>query len=427
MPGRIDRHRGDNGPVKTAATASAEPEWSVGPIPEWGQDSAFGAVVSRLLPIALLVVTWVVSLITVSPSLASSDRLVPALAATGVIVILRLLGETLLGRSRPRTGVWTVAWVVHALAILVLVLLNPFACIYAFTGYIDAERFLGERAIPVAVVVTAVLCALGQSGGVEGLRTSPQIFAALVVINVLIAGAMMRLAIDRERNVEARVQAATEIARMHQQNLALQQDLMAQARDRGAAAERERLSREIHDTVAQGLVAVITQLESVPDTVDADTGRRIQRAEQSARAGLAEARRAVHALASPLLDGRDIGEALAELVRTWSDTHDIPAQFEQDGAVAGSRHGDVLIRVAQEALANVARHAGADRAAVTLTAERDKIRLDVGDDGGGFDPARIRYGHGLASMRDRVAAVGGSFDVETVPADGCTISVAVPR
>src|SRR5690606_37683192 len=141
---------------------------------------------------------------------------------------------------------------------------NPLFCIYAFVGYIDAERFLGQRdrLTSVAVVITAVLCALGQGGGIGGVRSAPWLFAILLFVNVLIAMGMLRIAMERENHLRERERAAEALADLHRRNLALQETLMARAREHGIAAERERLSREIHDTVAQGLVAVITQLES---------------------------------------------------------------------------------------------------------------------------------------------------------------------
>lgn len=373
----------------------------------------------------LLAASWAAGLAV--PHLGPQGGVAPSIALSVLVLLLREAAEVAAPRVPAGSVGWTVGWYVHAVVVLALVLVNPIACIYAFAGYIDAERFLGERAAWGGVVVTAFLCALGQARGIAGLRESPALFVALLVLNVTVAVAMMRTAVDRERNVQAQVEAAEELARLHQRNLALHQTLIAQARERGVAAERERLSREIHDTVAQGLVAVIAQLESVPASIDPAARRRVERAERAARASLAEARRAVSALASPLLDDRDLAGALDELVSEWSETHDIVARFSHDDPPVPSGHADVLVRVAQEALANVAKHSGARTAAVTLTVHDGEVRLDVGDDGAGFDEGAVTPGHGLASMRERVAAVGGTLVLETAPGEGTTVSVAVPR
>ena len=392
----------------------------------WDHRTPLGSAVTGLLPVALMAVSWAIWAFSAEPP-KTPGRLAAAAGTTVLILALRAVGEVLARRTPNRTPLWTVGWGIHAAAMLILVVINPYACIYAFAGYIDGERFLSERFMFPAVVVTASISAVGQVGGPPGIVAAPQLFVGLLVINIVIAGAMMRLAMERERNVRARLETAQELTRVHQVNVDLQDSLLSQERQRGAAAERERLSRDIHDTVAQGLVAVITQLESVPDTVDDDARRRIDRAEQAARSSLAEARRAVHALASPLLDEQDLPAALNELTRTWAHTHEIPTRFEQDGAAADSPHADVLIKITQEALSNVGRHAEADQVAVTLTSHSDELRVDIHDDGRGFDLGRERRGHGLTSMRDRVNAVGGSLTVETSPLDGCTISAAVPR
>lgn len=386
-------------------------------------------LLTRWLPMVLLVIGWTAGALASSVLGLGPSWIGVAIALGALILAVRCVAELLADRIPAGSTLWVAGWIVHSLLVLALVVVNPLFCIYAFVGYIDAERFLGQRdrLTSVAVVITAVLCALGQGGGIGGVRSAPWLFAILLFVNVLIAMGMLRIAMERENHLRERERAAEALADLHRRNLALQETLMARAREHGIAAERERLSREIHDTVAQGLVAVITQLESVPDNGDQAIRHRIERAEQAARSSLAEARRAVRALASPLLDDRDLSAALSELVRSWSGTNEIAAEFHHDGDRGDCRNGDVLVRVAQEALSNVARHAGAGRVAVTLTQHPDEVRVDIRDDGRGFDPEEVRRGHGLTSMTERMRAVGGSLDIETGPGAGCIISAAVPQ
>jgi signal transduction histidine kinase len=239
---------------------------------------------------------------------------------------------------------------------------------------------------------------------------------------------MLHFAREREREVAERERVALELAAMHEENLALHHQLLEQARETGVGEERARLSREIHDTVAQGLIGVISQLEAI-GAVDPPVRERIERAETAARDCLVEARRAVRALAPRQLSGHTLAEALHDLTRGWARTHQIVTELDVDGAPPSARHGDVLLRVAQESLANAARHSGASTVRLVLGRREGRVELTVTDDGAGFDPAGSSVGgegRGLAGMADRVAAVGGTFEVRSRVGQGCRVVAAVP-
>lgn len=388
---------------------------------------------ARLLPLLLLVVSWLVGLSAAPPFGPQALPIpVPQPMLWIAVLVLRLGAEYALARW-PRSveshaPAWRVWCALHLTVTTVLILVNPFACIYAFVGYLDAERMMHGRWGAASVVVTGVIIAIGQSGGVPGIMALPSLFIGLLAVNVAIASAMMWLSRRRELEARQREEAAEQLAALHRRNLALQADLVDQARRAGVAAERSRLSREIHDTVAQGLVGVIAQLESVPDSADPAVRHRVDRAEESARDCLAEARRAVRALASPLLDEGDLVLALHGLVDRWSRDTGMIADLHVEGELPTTPpRADALLRVAQEALANVSRHADAERVRLTLTVHTDELRIDVRDDGQGFDPATVRRGHGLTGMAQRMAEAGGSWGLETMPGHGCTVSAAVPR
>jgi two-component system NarL family sensor kinase len=202
----------------------------------------------------------------------------------------------------------------------------------------------------------------------------------------------------------------------------------------GAFEERNRLAREIHDTLAQGLTATGLQLESAEALLDHEAGAErareaLRRALSLTRSNLDEARRSVLDLRAAPLEGRSLPEALKTLVDRWETETGINTRFK---AINGShplpsRVEVALYRVCQEALTNVARHAGADRVSIRLVATPDEVRLVIRDDGCGFDPSRVtEERHGIIGMRERADTIGGSIEVESSSDSGTRIEVAVP-
>lgn len=254
------------------------------------------------------------------------------------------------------------------------------------------------------------------------------IFGIVVVVQTVGIGLGVIGTEQIVRLSQERAQALAELERLVRENEGLHAQLVAQAREAGVADERQRLAREIHDTVAQGLMGVITQLEAAKAAGEPDRSRRMDNAAAMARESLAEARRAVRAATPLALEGRRLDEALGQVVSAWSEMNCVPAQLEVTGA-AHPLHPQVevsVLRVAQEALANVAKHAAASRVAVTLSYMADVVALDVRDDGAGFDPAALNGGFGLTGMRARAAELGGELSVETEPGGGTAVSLSLP-
>ncbi len=211
-------------------------------------------------------------------------------------------------------------------------------------------------------------------------------------------------------------------------------ELAATARHAGVLEERQRLAREIHDTVAHSLTSVVTQLEAADQAIDerpGDARRHLDIARRSARDGLTDIRRSVRELRPDLLEGASFGEALERACRRWSTETGILARLRTTGT-AIPLHPDTetaLLRTVQEALVNTAKHASATRVTVTLSYLGDAVSLDIDDDGVGFAGAprpRADGGFGLAGMRERVAAVGGELHIESAPGSGTTIAASVP-
>jgi signal transduction histidine kinase len=263
------------------------------------------------------------------------------------------------------------------------------------------------------------------------------IYATVIVVQSLsIAGGVFVGQKAGELSEERR-KTVVELRAAIQENAGLHTQLMIQAREAGVLDERQRLAREIHDTLAQGLTGIITQLEAATRTAEHPTEqhRHIDTAMRLARESLSEARRSVQAVRPEPLENAQLPEALAQVGQRWAAANGVTAQVTTTGN-SQRLHPEIevtLLRVAQEALANVSKHAGASRVAVTLSYMDDVVTLDVRDDGSGFVPSeatRDGAGHtggfGLTGMRQRVDEVGGALAIESEDGLGTSISATVP-
>ena len=202
----------------------------------------------------------------------------------------------------------------------------------------------------------------------------------------------------------------------------------------GAVEERNRLAREIHDTLAQNLTATGLQIESAEALFEAGSDSEkvqaaLSRALSLTRSNLDEARRSVLDLRAAPLEGRSLAEALKALVDRWETETGVAARFKAVNAShpIPPRVEAALYRVGGEALANAARHANAGRVTVRLVATPDAVSLLVEDDGDGFDPARVPEDrHGLVGMRERVEMLGGVLRVDSRPHGGTRVEATVP-
>lgn len=215
----------------------------------------------------------------------------------------------------------------------------------------------------------------------------------------------------------------------------LQQETLRAERAVAVAGERTRLAGELHDTLVQGLAGVSAQLETAEELLDGTHPARVRvsSALELARASQVEARRSVHALRSGELDDHGLVTALRSTVGRWRDRTGTTASLGTVGRIGPlTRDAEQgLLRVAQEGLANVERHSGASRVTVTLTGLDDEVALDIVDDGCGFDLTATpgpgpTGGHGLPTMRHRVAELHGAIAIETAPGDGTALSVRIP-
>jgi two-component system NarL family sensor kinase len=203
----------------------------------------------------------------------------------------------------------------------------------------------------------------------------------------------------------------------------------------GALEERNRLAREIHDTLAQGLTAVALQLESADVMLESGKGservrQTVQQALSLTRANLEEARRSVLDLRAAPLEGHSLEEALAILARRQASQAGFKVHFE---AVGGNRPLSVrcevgLYRIAQEALSNIVQHARAAHVLLQLSVTTEAVTMIVEDDGQGFDPAEAaKNRYGLIGMNERVSLLGGQLQIESGPGAGTRLVVTVPH
>jgi signal transduction histidine kinase len=260
------------------------------------------------------------------------------------------------------------------------------------------------------------------------------------LVGVLIASAIGLSARISDQNNQRKAMIAqleetgAKLAALAEENANLQARLLTSAREAGVLGERQRMAREIHDTVAQGLTGILTQLEvadSVIDDVPAARAR-LNTVRTLARESLNEVRRSLQGMRPASLDEAQLAAALHDLAANWSRATGKPASVEVTGDPQ-PLHTEVeitLLRVAQEALTNVGKHASATRVGLTLSYMEDVVVLDIRDDGSGFTPEATgpsdAGGFGLIGMRQRVIRLAGAFEIETAPGQGTGISATVP-
>lgn len=271
-----------------------------------------------------------------------------------------------------------------------------------------------------------------------GLATlSPRPALLLVVLlTAFVVTAQLQLASGFDPNLVIAPPAVAAVATAVFLHMRRQSErLAATERREGTLAERQRLSMEIHDTLAQGLSSQRMLLQAADRLWETDPGtarRHVRTAGSIAERNLAEARRFVHDLApADLAEGGGLAQALRALASRES-TDAVAVRFQQDGAPQvplPDRAQSALLRIAQGAVANAVEHAGAASVVVTLTHLDDQVVLDVADDGRGFVPETVGTGvrgHGLPAMRARVRQLGGTLTVESAPGEGTVVSAAIP-
>ena len=321
-------------------------------------------------------------------------------------------------RLRAAGVVWltalTIEWVV-------LLWLTPDAAYLVFPLFFLYLHVVGSWWGTIAIIVSTAIaiCALGihgewTVGGIVG----PIVGAGVALLLGLGYQALAREAQQREV--------------LMQELLATRGQLAATERESGVLAERARLAREIHDTVAQGLSSIQMLLHAAERADGERPGIEHNRlARETAAAGLADTRRFIRELTPPDLDDRGLGSALRRLASTQWAARGLPVDVRVSDAVELPMHVQTaLLRIAQGAIANVIQHADAYSAMITLTIGDDRVEFTIADDGRGFDPSLVAAvpgaksdSFGLQATRERVDQLGGTLTVSSAPGTGTSLTI----
>ncbi|GGW71852.1 two-component sensor histidine kinase [Streptomyces lucensis JCM 4490] len=348
---------------------------------------------------------------------------VAAAVACGLVYTAGPLMPAVRGSRRAAT-VWLAclgaAW-------LVLLALSADGVWLAFPLYFLQLHLLPRRAALGTVAATALAAitafAAHQHSFSAAMAIGPALGAAVAVAVVWGYQALYRESERRRRLIEELTATRADLARA--QHTA------------GVLAERERLAREIHDTLAQGFSSIQLLLRAaeraLPERPEA-ASRHVGQARQAAVDNLAEARRFVAALTPPALEGTTLADALERLCATTSARHRVTVRFHLAGPPVPLpvAHEVALLRITQSALANTVRHADAGTAVVTLSHDGGHVAVDIADDGTGFDPCLPPPpgpdggGFGLAAMRARLTELGGTLTVDSAPGRGTALSARLP-
>lgn len=387
------------------------------------------SVAAGLLRLGQTVLFVALLLIGVVRGIVDGRGLPLLLASAGVAVLFAagLLAWRRLG-ARGRAA-WAVALLAGTVGLMVV---SPDFVWLVFPVWMWVAALLPPAAtfVLTAASVSVVVVVLQGQGGFAAAQVLGPLIGAVVAVG-LTRGA---LRLEREgaehrrllgRVLEAQAEAA-----------ALSDELVRSQREAGVLAERTRLSRDIHDTLAQGFSSILMLARAAAREDDpARLGDLLAQIQAAAAENLAESRRVVHALAPEDLMAGGLAAPLGRMTAELAAQTGAEVTLDIDPGLPRLATGVevALLRVAQGALANVRRHASATRVRVTVARADDQVRLDVVDDGVGFAPEAglggaptLAGGYGLRAMRARLAELGGGLAVESEPGHGTALSVTVP-
>ncbi|WP_272027843.1 sensor histidine kinase [Kocuria rosea] len=373
---------------------------------------------------------------------ASGTGVRPLVLLLGLAVLLAavyLVGTVAENRAARRQAGWDPRPLALPWLMVVTVLWGTLTLLSSdFSWVVFPLFFVYLVLLPRAVAVGCIVVLTAVVIVAQFLHTGPEGFRAAMVVGpvvgavfaVVVGHGYRRLYRDAQRH--RRVIRELEAART---------ELAHREREAGRSAERERLSREIHDTLAQGLSSIVLMSRAARQSLAQDdpvrAGERMAIIEATAVENLAEARRFVRDLSSPALDS-SLLTALREVCahteqRVRASGEDLDCKFRCEGEVPDlpSEYQSLLLRAAQSSLANVAAHSRARTAVVTLAGWDDAVSLDVFDDGIGFVPDAAdrdtgEESYGLTKLQHRVRELGGTFALESEPGNGTVISIRLP-
>jgi signal transduction histidine kinase len=347
-----------------------------------------------------------------------------------VILALLAVAYVTMGRSSlNRSGVCTgpLAWpfvVILLIGCGALVACSPSLAVVQAIAFPLIWNVLARTRS--AIIANALLALTTSAGFLVSLGLGADNIAQTAIVEgiSLIGSLALGLWISRIADLSAERQ------RLLDELTATQDQLAASNRDSGATSERERLAREIHDTIAQSLTGIVMLSQRAQRDLASGNltpvGDDLQLLEESARDTLVETRSLVAATA-PVELGAGIAHALERLGERFGRETGIAVTVRADASADVGRDSEVvLLRCAQEALANVRKHSGARGVTLALTVGTAEVVLSVHDDGAGFDAGASASGFGLPGMKDRLALAGGTLAVTSRAGEGTTLIASVP-
>ncbi|WP_369136785.1 sensor histidine kinase [Modestobacter versicolor] len=400
---------------------AAVPAWGDGGAPLSEQGWRTAVVVWHLVVAAMLGTALVRAVGVVDADGGPRALLVGAL---GVLAVgwVGLGAPALTGRD-PRRATAYLALLVAVIGVVAWI--EPSLLFLMFLAY--PQVWFIVPTVPAGVVWTVVLAVASTTGPfVAWARGDEPLWGP----GETLVGMVFSLAMGLW--VHGLLAKSEERAELIQQLEATRAELAEAHHQQGVLAERERWAREVHDTLAQGYTSIVVLAQTAAAQLPGDPGAAAERValiEEVARENLAEARAMVAAFAPVALDSATLREALERLAERFGRETGLPTRLDtaalaEDAGLTRSEE-IVLLRGAQEALANVRRHASATAVVLRLSHVGDVVSVHVEDDGVGFDPADAA-GVGLAGLRDRAEEVGGAVDVASAPGRGTRVTVRVP-
>ncbi|MGO2150789.1 MAG: sensor histidine kinase [Microbacterium gubbeenense] len=357
----------------------------------------------------------------------------PAAIISGVAILAwHTAGTILPSKNRARRAV--VWWLIGFAVIWIAAVAVSAEFIWlAFLLWLLAGHLLTLRwGLVFAVVVLAVVVVAPILH--HGATSYANVFGPL--IGGIFAFGISRGYLQLLRDGAERERLVASLSRAQREMAELQDELARAQRQSGATAERTRISRDIHDTVAQALSSIrLLAHAGAARSEDEGAARTLEQVESLAGDSLADVRRIVAALAPAELEDDALAAALGRMLDRARDEAGLAAELHVDQSLPmlPTEVEVALLRTAQSALANVRLHAQATRVVMSLIDAEDSVRLDITDDGVGFDmaeweraPDAASASYGLRFMRSRLRELGGGLDIESAPGEGTAVSVHLP-
>jgi signal transduction histidine kinase len=375
---------------------------------------------------AVIVSTWLM--------LLDDDRKAPVwvvLLLTGILLLWHWGGLKLASRKSEFVDNHAIFRFIVIIGVIVLwfalVNMSPayYFTLFGLFGQVFRHLPLRSGVLAVLILTGSIIYEQLADAGAAFSLTNPIIWAFLfTALGAIILGVWITAIIGQ----------STRRRQLIEQLEATQAELAAVERRAGILEERQRLARDIHDTLAQGFTSIVMHLEAadqaLPDDLDT-LHKHLDRARGTARTSLEQARGVVHALRPHSLDQRSLPDAIERTAVRWQEETGIPLTTTTTGDPI-PLHPDIevtLLRATQEALANIRKHAQATAVQLTLSYIDDVVVLDVQDNGVAFAGAAaspLSGGYGLQAMRERAEQCGGSVTLESEPGEGTTVVVSIP-